>query len=397
MWWKNPLSTNRLLTIACVLIVMTLTLGANAAGQTDVVYVESNKADLNSVLAFKNAGGTLTMINEFQTSGKGVFDTSLKLGPFDSDQAVVTNAERTVLYAVNSGSDSVAVFAIGKEGALTPLAGSPFSSGGTNPVSVGISRDTAVVVNKAMDPSRPDLNQPSYASFALDPTGFFEAGPTSTASAAVGSSPSQADISSGKRLVFDAQFLGGHLQSFLVEHDGSLTSEAFLATPGKALPLGLWAHPSQPILYVGFVTINKVGVYTFDATGNLHFVRSIASSGAAVCWLRTNGAGTRMYSSNTGDNSISVYDTTNPLQPVEIQHVVLGGVGNATQFMLSPREDYLYVVTQRASGSIPVGQGNTLHVLAVSPTTGQLSNDSFVQLRLPDGTRPQGLAAIQIR
>jgi 6-phosphogluconolactonase (cycloisomerase 2 family) len=392
MWWKN-----RRLMIVCVLIVTTLTLGTYAMGQTDVVYVESNKADQNSILAFRNAGGNLKMINEVQTGGKGVFDTSLKLGPFDSDQAVVTNAEGTVLYAVNSGSDSVAVFAIAKGGDLIPLAGSPFSSGGTNPVSVGLSRDTAIVVNKAMDPSRPDLNQPSYSSFALDPTGSFEAGPTSTASAAVGSSPSQADISSGKRLVFDAQFLGGNLQSFFLEHDGSLTSEAFLATPRKALPLGLWAHPSQPILYVGFVTINKVGVYTFDATGNLHFVRSIPSSGAAVCWLRTNGAGTRLYTSNTGDNSISVYDTTNPLQPVEIQHLVLGGMGNAVQFTLSPREDYLYVVTQRATASTPLGQGSTLHVLSVSQSTGQLSNDSFVQLHLPKGTRPQGVAAIQMR
>src|SRR5207248_7433783 len=114
-------------------------------------------------------------------------------------------------------------------------------------------------------PSRPDLKQPSYASFSLDPDGTLEAGPISTVSAPVGSSPSQADISSGKRLVFDAQFLGGHLQSFLLAHDGSLISEESVSPPGTALPLGLWTHPSKPILYVGFVTANRLGVYTFDS------------------------------------------------------------------------------------------------------------------------------------
>src|SRR5205823_4525800 len=137
--------------------------GALAAAQTSVVYVESNKAEHNSVLAYRSHGGTLSFLGEVPTGGKGVFDLSLKLGPFDSDQNVVTNAEGTVLYAVNSGSDTVAGFEIGQNGKLTPLDGSPFSSGGTNPVSIGISRDTLMVVNKAMDPARPDLDKPSYA------------------------------------------------------------------------------------------------------------------------------------------------------------------------------------------------------------------------------------------
>ena len=104
-----------------------------------------------------------------------------------------------------------------------------------------------------------------------------------------------------------------------------------------------------------------------------------------------------MYTANTTDNSVSVYDTTDPLHPIEIQHLLLKGLGNALQFRLSPREDYLYLVTQRASASIPLGEGNTLHVLRINPTSGKLSSDSFVKLHLPDGTRPQGVAAVQIK
>jgi 6-phosphogluconolactonase (cycloisomerase 2 family) len=386
----------RLLPIGTFALMLLLALSVYSAAQSDFVYVESNKAENNSILIFKNSGGSLKFVEEQPTHGKGIFDLSLNLGPFDSDQAVITNAEGTLLYAVNSGSNSIAAFHVAKDGRLSALDGSPFSSGGTNPVSVGIARDTLVVVNKAMDPAQPQSDQPSYASFYLNPDGTFVSGPISRVAAPAGSSPSQANISSGKRLVFDAQFLGGHLQSFLLGQDGTLMSEDFQAPPGTALPLGLWAHPNKPILYVGFVNESRLGVYTFDSAGNLTFVRSVADSGQAICWVRANTAGTRLYTSNTVDNSISVYDSSNPLRPLEIQHLVLSGQGNSFQITLAPQEDYLYVITQRGSSSIPLGEGNTLHVLRVDPVTGKLSGDKFVSLQVPSGTRPQGVAAVHV-
>ena len=366
--------------------------------QSSAIYVESNRADHNSLLAFRNTDGTLSPLGEFPTGGKGVFDLSLQLGPFDSDQNVITNPEGTALYAVNSGSDTIAVFHVTADGKLLTLSGSPFASGGTNPVSVGIARDTLAVVNKAMDPSRPQLKQPNYTSFALLPGGAIQDGPLSTNVAPVGSSPSQADVSSGARLIFDAQFLGGHLQSFLVAHDGSLIPEDFKAVDTSAgpQPLGLWTHPARPILYAGLTSSDQLAVYTFDSTGHLSFVRSVPNSGKAICWIRSNATGTRLYTSNTGDSSISVYDSTSPFHPVEIEHLKLKGIGNPLQLTLDPRGDFLYVLTQRASPSIPLGQGNTLHVLRINKATGRLSGDSFVELPVPPGTRPQGIAAVEL-
>jgi DNA-binding beta-propeller fold protein YncE len=381
------------------LLVIVLTC-ATAVSQSSIVYVESNKADHNSVLAYRNVGGTLSFLGEFPTGGKGVFDLSLKLGPFDSDQEIVTNAEGTVLYAVNSASDTIATFKIAGNGTLSPMAGSPFPSGGTNPVSVGIARDTLVVVNKAMDPTRPNLTQPNYASFALSADGTIESGPLSTNNAPIGSSPSQADVSSGRRLVFDAQFLGRHLQSFLLEHDGSLIAEDFKSPPDASVglqPLGLWTHPFRPILYAGLTSSSRVAVYTYDSNGHLTLVRTAANSGKAICWIRSNANGTRLYTSNTGDNSISVYDTTFPLHPIEIEHLILKGPGSALQIALDPREEYLYVVTQRTASSTPIGQGNTLHVLRVNKATGKISEPGpFVNIPLPNGTRPQGVASVQV-
>ncbi len=372
-----------------------------------IVYLESNRAENNSILAYvRDPDGQLRLLNEYPTGGKGVFDTSLALGPFDSDQNITVDAEHTLLFAVNSGSDTIAVFNIGADGALQPVAGSPFPSGGVNPVSVGLAKETLVVVNKAMDPARPGLNQPTYVTLHVSPSGALS-GPLSIVPAPVGSSLSQAAISSGKRLVFDAQFMAGKLQAFVVEAAGTLTAtdteplpnSEFAGSTAPHFPLGLALHPKQPILYVGFVTINRLGVYTYDAFGHLAFVRSVADSGAAPCWVRTNGQGTRAYTSNTGDNSISVYDISQPLTPVEIQKLKLRGVGSCFQIELDPQEDYLYVVTQRADPSVPLGQGNTLHALKVKPVTGELNEtgSSPVILNLPLGTRPQGLATSQRR
>jgi len=54
------------------------------------------------------------------------------------------------------------------------------------------------------------------------------------------------------------------------------------------------------------------------------------------------------------------------------------------------------VVTQRAAPSVPLGQGNTLHVLTIDKLTGKVSDTSFVNLPVPQGTRPQGVAAVEL-
>jgi 6-phosphogluconolactonase (cycloisomerase 2 family) len=371
---------------------------------TSVVYVESNLPDNNSVLAFRrDDDGRLSKIGEFPTGGKGVFDPSLQLGPFDSDQELVTNAEHTLLFAVNPGSDSIAVFQIQQDGSLTPVNGSPFSSGGTDPVSVGVAGNTLVVVNKAFDPERKALTIPSYSSFRILPGGELSS-QLSSVPAPTRSSPSQADISPDTRLAFDAQFLGGFLQSFVIEPDGTLTASDHLAAPASIpgstaapLPLGLAAHPKLPILYVDFVTVSRIGVYRYDSAGHLEFIRSAADSGAAPCWTRMNSDGTRLYASNTGDTSISVFDTTSPLDPVEIQHLKLQGQGNSFEIELDPTGNFLYAITQRASATTALGQGNTLHVLRVDRETGKVDEDeSPLRIKVPNGVRPQGVAVVEL-
>ncbi len=372
----------------------------------NIVYVETNDPAGNAILAYErnDADGRLTPLkgSPFPAGGLGITRTTA-LGPFDSDQNVIINPAQTMLFAVNGGSDTIAVFWINADGSLTPVEGSPFPSGGSNPVSVGLAGDILCVVNKDEDPGHPGDFLPNYTSFRVRPHGRLIPIPNSTVFDDLGSDPSQALVSPSGRLLFGADFLGGILRSFQIERSGrlrpadaqELPPAEFADTGAAPLPLGLAVHPSENILYVDFVTISRIGIYRYNQHGRLRFLRTVPDSGAAPCWALVNKAGTRLYASNTGDSSISVYDLTfDPTEPIEIQHMKLRTTGSCFQFKLDSKERFLHVVTQRASDSQP-GTANGLNVLRVA-ADGTLTEvpSSPTILPVPPTARPQGVAAL---
>jgi 6-phosphogluconolactonase (cycloisomerase 2 family) len=384
---------------------------ANARAQfTDprgFVYVQSDDPAGNAVFGFArdNTDGSLTPLpgSPYPTGGLGITFTSA-LGPFDSDQEIIVNAAHTLLFTVNGGSDSIAVFKIRADGSLTPVAGSPFPSGGSNPVSLGLSADDVlVVVNQDQDPNHPGVFLPNYTSLRVSPEGRLTPVPRSTIPVDIGSSPSQALISPDGGLMFGAEFLGGLLRTLTIRSNGRLVQADVQALPpgefadtgAPPLPLGLAVHPSRNLLYVDFVTISRIGVYRYRRNGQLDFLRSVPDSGKAPCWALVNKAGTRFYASNTGDSSISVFDIAfDPTEPIEIQHVKLNTTGSCFQFALDSTGKFLHVVTQAASPKSPPS-ANGLNVLSVGPD-GKLTEVASSPTVLPvaNMVRPQGVAAL---
>lgn len=374
-------------------------------GGQPFVYVESNNPAGNAIFGFeRRADGSLVPLpgSPYPAGGLGITWTSA-LGPFDSDQNVIVSADHTLLFAVNGGSDSIAVFNIAPSGVLTPVRGSPFFSGGSNPVSVGLAGETLCVVNKDQDPDHPGKFLPNYTTFHVGPDGWLSPIPNSTFVVPLGSSPSQALISPDNRLMFGADFLAGLLRTFQIAPGGALIpgvaqplpAGVFAGTGEPPLPLGLAVHPVLPILYVDFVTISKIGVYLYSPQGNLQFVRTVPDMGMGPCWARVNQAGTRLYASNTADSSITVFDlSVDPTMPTEIQKVSLHTAGNCFQITLDSAEQFLYVVTQQASATEPV-TANGLNVLKVA-ADGTLTEvpSSPTILPVPNLVRPQGVAAL---
>ena len=381
--------------------------GPAKSAAAGVVYIESNdpRPGQNAVLAFRRAPDcSLTPLGSFPTAGAGVGNPNQVLGPNDSDQEMIASPDHRFLFAVNSGSNSVAVFQIETDGSLTPVKGSPFRSGGVNPVSVGISGDRLYVVNKDMDPAQdPSGENPSYTAFRIAGNGGLTPIPHSEQPAPARSSPSQAKISPNGKVLFDAQFMGGALASFQIEPNGrpvpapgspQLLPDLNPTTP--ALPLGLAVHPSLNILYAGIVTLSRIAVYTYDGeTGALSFATDVSDSGRAPCWVIVNANGSRLYASNTGDRSVSVYSLDNPLAPVEIQRVVLVGPGSTFQLGLDPTGSCLYVVSERTTTDPSNLTGNGLHILQVA-ADGTLTEapSSPISLPVPPFARPQGVVAL---
>ena len=391
-------------TIIMVIAFSAFTLTANAQAPHGTVYIESNIGNVpgrNSILAFKRDGdGHLAPLGEFPTGGTGVhpIDISLgnlagTLGPFDSDQNLIFNWDATRIFAVNSGSDTIAVFDVKRDGRLVPVKGSPFSSGGTNPVSVGLAAcdDVLAVVNKDYDLARPGFDvtkrKPNYTTLRINHNGKLTRIPHSTIVAGQGGTvgpgnptPSQALVSPGGRLVFDADTFGTAIHSFVIQPNGRLERAASHGTPasefvpfpllanpaGRPFVLGLVAHPREPIFYAGFVFEGKAGVYTYNRRGEFQFERTV-DAGLGVCWFATNASGNRIYTSNTLLNTISVLDTSDPLHPVKMQDFPLAGPpAGPEQLTLDRRGEYLYVVTQKALDIMPP-EANALHVLRLAP------------------------------
>ena len=139
---------------------------AQAADGGEYVYIESNASapNSNAVYAFRRgSAGNLTPLpgSPFLTGGAGVQYTGTNLGPFDSDSEVIVNPQQTLLFAVNAGSDTIAVFSIKEDGTLTPVEGSPFPSGGNDLVkSWRFDGNVLIVVNQSGDFARPSHDSP---------------------------------------------------------------------------------------------------------------------------------------------------------------------------------------------------------------------------------------------
>lgn len=372
---------------------------------SDTIYLESNSTAGNSIFAYTfNFTSAPALQSTTPAGGIGVFDSTFALGPFDSDQNLIENSSGTLLFAVNSGSNTIAVFNIHSDGSLSAVAGSPFASGGSDPVSVGLKDNTLVVVNKSQDPAQSGTAAgallPNYTTFNVSAGGQLTPVPDSTVPVAAGSSPSQALTASEDDVLFGADFLGGLLQSFRLDPHGALDQNLPQALPnsifagltGGHLPLGMRTHPSQRILYVNITPISQVAVYTYDTQGNLTFVRTVPDAGAGPCWAVVNHAGTHLYVTNTGDNSIEVYSLADPLNPSEIQHFAMASNNGGAVFstVIDHSDAWLYVSAEQSSATASVS-ANAFHTLKIA-ADGTLSEPfSPTVLPVTSPVRVQGI------
>lgn len=395
----------------------------NSSTPYDVVYLQTNNFNdnQNAILAYRDKGnGNLEPLagSPFLTKGSGVGNPMQILGPLDSDYEIRLSADKKFLLAVNSGSNTIAVFSIKENGSLEHIPGSPFASGGQTPVALDVSGNYVFVVNKSQDPLHATPLLPNYSTFTIDATGKLTPVTGAKFETTAGTSPSNALTSRDGKYVFGTDWLGfmltppvGTLRSFVVGSNGTLTSApgSPYMPPGGPMPpdngaLGLWQHPSGNPLYVGLALQSKIAIYNINAaTGALTF-QSTFAAGAAACWIRTNAAGNHMYVLNSGDNTVQVYNTANAMMPLSIQTQQLKNTGPRYTFVgsvmlttsenfslhLSTNEKVLYVVSQHTNKDFSIGNYNYLHSLIVADDGTLTEPSEPIQLPVANNIRPKG-------
>ena len=128
---------------ALVWLMLVCALGATTFAQQNLVYIDGNitTAGKNAVIGLVNDGtGKLTPLagSPYLTGGTGVGPAANGSdAQWDSDQEVVINPEGTLLFAVNGHTNNFAVFNLNSGGTLSPISGSPFASNGPQPASFG--------------------------------------------------------------------------------------------------------------------------------------------------------------------------------------------------------------------------------------------------------------------
>ena len=429
------------------------------------LYIQTNdiREGQNAVLGYvRKDDGTLDLLpgNPFYTGGTGINnDTHGKLGPHDNDTPLIIGQNGTRLFTVNTHSNTVAVFDIQPDGALRHVKGSPFSSHGVAPNSVSISDTTLLVSNRNEDYHQLEAlrgaEKASYVSFAIEPNGALRFiskidVENSHKPTQVYVPPSNSAIAFGNDFQVDVDFDGegtrsflaglqpsvqGQLHVFLVGRDGWLAEKSLVQLPETiadykykgmdgvpSMPLGIWAHPTEPLLYVGFVTRNELGVYRFTRDGEMMFVGSVENSGQDICWLLTNKTGTRLYTVNNLPRSdkddkaatVSTYDISGEqaVRPAEISRLQLPHPGEwfinnrmfsqpgstAFQCSLNPEETFLYVICQRINQTDEnkKKEGNILHSLRLDSQG--IPSVACSRHLIHDGvyyrSRPQGVATV---
>jgi 6-phosphogluconolactonase len=345
------------------------------------VYVNNNSAVHNTVAGFDRwSNGALTPIagSPFETGGVGVG------APTGSAGAIQMSDNGKYLLAVDAASNQISVMRVHKDGSLTLV--DTESSNGIKPVSIAVDHKLVYVANAGAGGS-------NYTGFKLGSHGDLHPISDSTFWLPDDALPGQVLFSGdGKALV--GMRVGpaagpSFIDSFRVGHDGRLTAAPGSPLPAQGLgPFGSAFRPTNPHqLFVSNAhdgaLAGTVSAYTVghDAALTPIGASPFADNQTAPCWVAIGPDGKYLFAINTGSRSISSYRIAKDGSLMLLGSTPMQGAG-LTPFdaQLDQTGTYLYVTD---AGSAQVSafavHGGDLTELAGSPFS------------IPGGAAPFGI------
>ena len=318
------------------------------------VYTNNNAGFINSVTAFSvAANGALTNIGTFSTGGSGaggglfaanrartctvgnrlyVTNESLSsnsvsgfdINPVTGSLSLVPGSpfatggtatgsgisldctpNGNFLIAANGGSNNITVFSIGANGALTPVAGSPFAAGGFTP-------DGIKVVPNGQFLSVALVDSDTIAMFSIAANGALTPAPGSPVFSPAAGGVAGVEINCASTFLYatQANFGATNVDVFSIGPTGALTLVQTSNNPGVGDNSNVGVlSPNDQFLSVSNQFSDSVTVFNVAANGTLSLVAGspFGGTGGAPCGIATNAAGTFLFTANQNSSSVTSF------------------------------------------------------------------------------------------
>jgi 6-phosphogluconolactonase (cycloisomerase 2 family) len=275
--------------------------GGVPAGKAGFVYVMTNDAQANAILAYRRAAdGTLTFFDSSFTGGRG---SGGAIDPLVSQVSLTLSDDRRFLFAVNAGSDTVSVFDVRPNGLVLKEVA---PSGGVRPISLASNGGRLYVLNANPGGTASVTGfsvKPGSGRLSLlgDSTRFLPS-PTSGA-ANVGVSPDGRTLAVTERTA-------NRITTFGLDGDG-VPAGAPVVTPSNGRTPFSLAFRGDGVLVVaeaagGVPTGAAVSSYGVAPSAALSVITGSAPTGGnAACWIEVTPDGRFAYTTNAGSSTIT--------------------------------------------------------------------------------------------
>ena len=305
------------------------------------VFVSTNGLAGNAVVAYARAAdGSLTPTGTFSTGGTGIGGAA---DPLASQFAVALSKNAKFLVVVNAGSNDVSSFAV-DGGSLTLV--DRASSGGFRPVSVSVTNGFVYALNSGSN---------TIGVLALGSDGSLTpvAGATKALPAgANGAAEVRANPTSSTLVV--SERVSNRLDVFAINGDGSL-GDAVVTPAAGTTPFG-FDFTTRGQVVVSEAASASASSYAVNADGSLAVITAAAATlQRAPCWLIVNNSGRFAYTANAGTANITGFaiDAGGALALLDPSGVSgdLGAGAQPLDLDMSRNGNFLYVM-KNGTGTI---------------------------------------------
>jgi 6-phosphogluconolactonase len=327
-----------MLAVAAGLPVRSQAEDGNAQNSTGAVFVMTNAADRNEIVAYKrNADGSLQEGHTFPTGGRGSGGVTDPLG---SQGSLTLTQDHSLLLAVNAGSGEISVFRI--HGAMLSLV-DKVPCGGSEPVAVAQHGSLVYVVNAG--------GTSNVTGFRLEHGGRLRPIPDSIAFLTTANSGAASlSFSPDGQFLLVTEKITNNIDVFHIQIDGTLGPITVNPSAGPGAFAVLFAPNGAALVTetgpMGGHNAAAISSYVVLPNATLSPIStSVPTQGAASCWQAVSPDGRFVYTNNTGSSTISGFSLAasgalTPLPGTIVGTLPTGSVN--LEIVITPDGKFLY-------------------------------------------------------